>query len=67
MFTSSVHLCTGRLLKLEIIASLANTSNSEKILKELQTYVRHHNTAFVCASVRAVGIIAVANPSSAGR
>jgi hypothetical protein len=56
----------NRLLKLEIIASVASTSNAEKILKELQTYVRHPNTTFACATVRAVGRIAAAAPTCAG-
>lgn len=56
-----------RLLKLEILASLANESNAEKLLTEMQTCLRHHNTSFVCATIRAVGRVAGAAPSCAGR
>jgi hypothetical protein len=56
-----------RLLKLEILASLATPRNAEQILSELQTYVRHRNTCFVRAAVRAVGRIADAAPAFAGR
>jgi len=56
----------NRLLKLDIMASLASASNAEKILKEFQSYIRHHNTTFVCATIRAVGRVADAAPSCAG-
>lgn len=48
------------------MASLASASNAEKILKEFQSYIRHHNTTFVCATIRAVGRVADAAPSCAG-
>jgi hypothetical protein len=48
------------------MASLANNTNAEKILKEMQNYIRHHNVYFVCATIKAVGRIADAAPSCAG-
>ena len=56
----------SRLLKLEVLSLLANSNNYERILKELQSYVRHHNTTFVCAAIRTVGRVGDAAPTCAG-
>jgi len=47
-----------RLIKLDILAALALEPNSiNAVLKELKTYIRHHDKNFVCASIRLVGKI----------
>eukprot|EP00602_Paraphysomonas_sp_CaronLab_P012338 CAMPEP_0185043098 /NCGR_PEP_ID=MMETSP1103-20130426/42718_1 /TAXON_ID=36769 /ORGANISM="Paraphysomonas bandaiensis, Strain Caron Lab Isolate" /LENGTH=1035 /DNA_ID=CAMNT_0027583241 /DNA_START=446 /DNA_END=3553 /DNA_ORIENTATION=- len=55
----------NRLLKLDVLAALTTKDNAELVLRELQTYVRHSNTSFVCATIRAVGRVADAAPSFA--
>ena len=54
-----------RLLKLEVLAAIATKDNVQAILKELQSYARHGNQSFVCATVRAVGRVADALPNIA--
>ena len=45
-----------RMIKLDILTSLAlEPASIEAVLKELRSYVRHDDKAFVCASIRAVG------------
>ena len=45
-----------RLIKLDILTSLAlEPAAIEVVLKELRSYVKHGDDAFVCASIRAVG------------
>ena len=56
----------NRLLKLDIVASLATTDNAEQILKEFQSHIRHPNDSFVCGTIRAVGRVADAAPALAG-
>lgn len=55
----------NRLLKLEILTAICTPEMSQSILRELQTYVKHGNTTFVAAVVRAVGRIVDADPQSA--
>ena len=55
----------NRLLKLEILTAICTPEKSQAILRELQTYVKHGNTTFVAAVVRAVGRIVDADPESA--
>jgi AP-3 complex subunit beta len=44
------------MIKLDILTSLAlEPASIEAVLKELRTYIRHDDTVFVCASIRAVG------------
>lgn len=44
-----------KLLKLEILTSLATDSNVGIILRELQTYVAAHDPPFVAAAIQAIG------------
>lgn len=45
-----------RMIKLDILTSLVlEPASIEAVLKELRTYIRHDDKAFVCASIRAVG------------
>lgn len=45
-----------RMIKLDILTSLAlEPASIEAVLKELRSYIRHDDKAFVCASIRAVG------------
>ncbi|XP_059480112.1 AP-3 complex subunit beta-2 isoform X2 [Neocloeon triangulifer] len=44
-----------KLLKLEILTSLASDSNVGIILRELQTYVAAHDPPFVAAAIQAIG------------
>eukprot|EP01041_Mallomonas_annulata_P006874 gene6874-13937_t len=57
----------NRLLKLEILSAITTKDNLQGVLKECQTYVRHGNKSFVCATLRAVGRIADALPEIADR
>jgi len=51
-----------RKLKLEVLTTLAEADNVQKILRELQSYVLDTNKAFVCDVVAAVGRVADAAP-----
>jgi AP-3 complex subunit beta len=44
-----------KLLKLEILTSLATDTNVSVILRELQTYVAAHDPPFVAAAIQAIG------------
>lgn len=57
----------NKLLKLEILTSIVTKDNIESILRELQIYVKHRDVPFVCASVRAIGRAADADPAVADR
>ena len=47
-----------RIIKLDILCALALEPTSiNAVLEELRTYIRHDDSVFVCASVRAVGKI----------
>ena len=48
----------NRLLKLEILTSICTKENTTTILRELQIYIKHGNSSFVAAVVRAVGRVA---------
>jgi vesicle coat complex subunit len=64
-FIKSTDPIFNRLLKLDILAALTTPDNADIILRELQIYVRHSNSSFVCATIRAVGRIADVAPSFA--
>ena len=55
----------NKLLKLEILTSICTKENIDSILRELQLYVKHRDTSFVCASIRAIGRAADADPAVA--
>ena len=57
----------SRLLKLEILTFVCSKENTEEILRELQIHIKHSNEVFVCATVRAVGRVADAEPDVADR
>lgn len=45
-----------RMIKLDILTSLAlEPASIEAVLKELRNYIRHDDTFFACAAIRAVG------------
>uniref|UniRef100_A0A672PJW2 AP-3 complex subunit beta n=1 Tax=Sinocyclocheilus grahami TaxID=75366 RepID=A0A672PJW2_SINGR len=50
--TDATHIKT---LKLEILTNLANEANISTILRELQTYVKSQDKAFVAATIQAIG------------
>uniref|UniRef100_A0A7S2SUN3 AP-3 complex subunit beta n=1 Tax=Rhizochromulina marina TaxID=1034831 RepID=A0A7S2SUN3_9STRA len=54
-------------LKLQVLTCLTVSSNVQQILRELQSYVRHSDKAFVCETLRAVGRVADAQPEVADR
>ena len=54
------------MLKLDILASLSCTENTQIILRELQTYVKDGHEPFVCSAVRVVGQLADGDPAVAG-
>lgn len=54
-----------RTLKLDILTALTDADNVPLVLKELQSYVKHADKDFVCATVRAVGRVADAEPAVA--
>lgn len=56
-----------RALKLDILTALVEAGNATAVLRELQSYVKHGDKAFVCAAVRAVGRVADAQPEVAPR
>ncbi len=55
----------NKLLKLEILTSICTKENIDSILRELQLYVKHRDISFVCASIRAIGRAADADPAVA--
>ena len=61
------YLSSDRLLKLEILTFICSKDNTEDILRELQIHIKHSNPQFVCATVRAVGRVADAEPEVADR
>ncbi len=44
-----------RLLKLEILTTLANESNISPILREFQEYVKHSDRNFVTQTIQCIG------------
>jgi AP-3 complex subunit beta len=56
-----------RLLKLEILTFICSKENTQEVLRELQIHIKHSNQQFVCATVRAVGRVADADPEVAGK
>ena len=54
-------------MKLEILTFICSKDNTQEILRELQIHIKHSNQEFVCATVRAVGRVADAEPSVADR
>jgi len=54
-----------RNLKLEIMTSLATEANVNIILRELQSYMRHPDKAFVTAAIHALGRCAINVPDVA--
>jgi AP-3 complex subunit beta len=62
-FVKSTDPMFNRLLKLEILTSLCHKDNIQSILKELQIYVKDSNKTFVCATVKAIGRVADADPN----
>jgi Adaptin N terminal region len=66
-YPNAFYLMTHRLLKLEILTFICSKDNTEDILRELQIHIKHSNPQFVCATVRAVGRVADAEPEVADR
>lgn len=66
-FVKSTDPVFNRLLKLEILTSICSKDNIQAILRELQIYIKHSNEQFVCATIRAVGRAADADPEIAGK
>jgi AP-3 complex subunit beta len=64
-FIKSTDPVFNKLLKLEILTSICTKENIDSILRELQLYVKHRDTSFVCASIRAIGRAADADPAVA--
>lgn len=56
-----------RLLKLEILTFICSKDNTQEILRELQIHIKHNNQQFVCATIRAIGRVADADPEVADR
>ncbi|KAM3576770.1 hypothetical protein VYU27_001364 [Nannochloropsis oceanica] len=56
-----------RTLKLDILTALTDAGTVSLVLKELQSYVKHADKDFVCATVRAVGRVADAQPEVAAK
>eukprot|EP01117_Protostelium_nocturnum_P003674 TRINITY_DN14956_c0_g1_i1.p1 TRINITY_DN14956_c0_g1~~TRINITY_DN14956_c0_g1_i1.p1 ORF type:complete len:805 (+),score=327.31 TRINITY_DN14956_c0_g1_i1:240-2417(+) len=56
-----------RMLKLEIISTIATQDNINKILKELKTYISREEKDFVAATIQAIGRCAISVPDVADR
>jgi len=61
-FIKSTDPIFNRILKLEILSSLATKQNIAAILREMQVYAKHANKQFVSATIKAVGRIADIDP-----
>ena len=66
-FIKSTDPVFNKLLKLEILTSICTKENIEAILRELQIYIKHSNTTFVSATIKALGRVADAEPSVASK
>ena len=66
-FIKSTDPVFNKLLKLEILTSVCTKDNIEAILRELQIYIKHSNTSFVSATIKALGRVADAEPAVASK
>ena len=56
-----------RLLKLEILTFICSKDNTQDVLREFQIHIKHSNQQFVCATIKAIGRVADADPEVADR
>lgn len=61
-FIKSTDPIFNRILKLEILSSIATKQNIALILREMEVYAKHANKHFVSATIKAVGRIADVDP-----
>ena len=66
-FVAASEPASVKLMKVDVLASLATPACASAVLHEFTRYVRDRDKTFVCHSIRAISRIAASVPDTAGR